>query len=349
MPKRQKKNAMRTGRLKIGVVGIGMVGTPLVRWFSEHKGYRRGKDLFLYDTNPTLAYFDDVNKADLIFVCVPTPPNPDGTCNTSIVEAVVGQLADDKLIALKSTIPPGTTWRLQRKHPKKLFLFHPEFLTESQAWADFIRPSRQIIGVTSKTVASAIELLNLLPTAPFSRPWAPIYGVQTMVNTTEAEMAKYMSNVLGAVKVWFANMAANACWTLNRLNQLETDGAPTAEYAGVRDMVGADQRHGSAWMDVDHGAYAGFGGFCFPKDFAAFKAEYELWTKRLELLVNMRSKGGTEADKAMVKVLKRDLTALKAIWDANESLLKAQNLTIEDVSYHDADIVLKKRRPIREL
>ena len=66
----------------------------------------------------------------IVFVAVPTPPNPDGSCNTSIVKSVVAQIPDGKTMVIKSTVEPGTAEELQKKYPKKHFLFNPEFLTE---------------------------------------------------------------------------------------------------------------------------------------------------------------------------------------------------------------------------
>ena len=63
---------------KIGIVGIGMVGGPLKKYFEE-KGLKRGKDLFCYDADKKKGFFDDVSKADIIFISVPTPRNPDGS------------------------------------------------------------------------------------------------------------------------------------------------------------------------------------------------------------------------------------------------------------------------------
>ena len=66
-------------RLSIGIIGVGMVGAPLKRYFEEFKGYKRGEDLFLYDIDPKKGYYDDINQADVIFISVPTPSSPDGS------------------------------------------------------------------------------------------------------------------------------------------------------------------------------------------------------------------------------------------------------------------------------
>ncbi|MDO8669703.1 MAG: hypothetical protein Q7K65_05430, partial [Candidatus Buchananbacteria bacterium] len=95
-------------KIKVGIIGLGMVGEPIKRWFEEYHKYRRGKELFCYDTDPKKGYSDDVNKADVVFVAVPTPANPDGGCNTSIVQNAVATVNDGKIVVIKSTVPPGT-------------------------------------------------------------------------------------------------------------------------------------------------------------------------------------------------------------------------------------------------
>jgi UDP-N-acetyl-D-mannosaminuronate dehydrogenase len=98
----------RDKKIRVGIIGIGMVGGPIKRWFEECLKYRRGKDLFCYDTNPKKGFNDDINKADIVFVTVPTPANSDGGCNLSVVESAVGAISDGKIIVVKSTVPPGT-------------------------------------------------------------------------------------------------------------------------------------------------------------------------------------------------------------------------------------------------
>src|SRR3989344_3984840 len=116
-------------RIKVGIIGLGMVGEPIKRWFEEYHKYRRGKELFCYDTDPKKGYSDDVNKADIIFVAVPTPTSPGGSCNVSIVQNAVAAVNDGKIVVIKSTIPPGTVEDLQKRYPRKRFVFNPEFLT----------------------------------------------------------------------------------------------------------------------------------------------------------------------------------------------------------------------------
>src|SRR3989344_7425911 len=171
---------MANEKIRIGIIGLGMVGEPIRRWFEEKNGYKRGRDLFCYDVDSKKGYSDDINKADVIFISVPTPTNPDGSCNVSIVDSAVAGVNDGKIVVVKSTVTPGTVERLQKKHPKKRLIFNPKFLTESQAWEDYLSPDRQIVGHTSKSISDSVEVLNLLPKRHFIRPWTSDYSKKSV-------------------------------------------------------------------------------------------------------------------------------------------------------------------------
>ena len=307
-------------KMKIGIIGIGMVGTPLMRWFLE-KGWERGKDFFCYDADPKKGFYEDVSKANVVFICVPTPPNPDGSCNASIVEGVVSQLPDkERCVVIKSTVPPGTTAALRKKYKSKgCFLFNPEFLTEAQAWEDFIRPDRQIVAAADEDSRKWIStVLNLLPIGSFQSPG--VGGTYNFheVNSTEAELAKYTGNNFGALKVAFFNNLHDRCQLLG------------ADYEKVRLLVTHDRRIGGAWTDVNHGNYRGYAGFCFPKDSNATIAHDE------ELLKILKEK-----DDEFAKVFEKSINLLKAMRDYNDALLKSQGLTVEEVSVHDKEVEKK--------
>lgn len=324
-------------KIKVGIIGIGMVGGPIRRWFEEVNGYKRGKDLFCYDVDSKKGYTDDVNKADIIFVSVPTPPNPDGSCNISIVQNAVATIKDGKIVIVKSTVEPGTVEGLQKKFPKKRLIFNPEFLTESQAWEDFLSPDRQIVGTTAKSVSDAIEVLNLLPKKNFIRPWTSDYSRKS-VNSTEAEIGKYASNVFGFIKVIYGNILADICHAINY--RFEKDKINSrVDYDNIKELIGADLRIGSAWLNVAHGNYCGAGGYCFPKDMAAFIGFAYSLTEQLSK---------SKVDPAFMKVLKKGIGVLKAVEGYNVELLKAQGLTVEDVSKHNTQIILQKRKEIRK-
>jgi len=325
-----------TNKLKIGIIGLGMVGEPIRRWFEELNGFRRGRELFCYDVDPKKSYTDDVNKADIIFVAVPTPSNPDGSCNTSIVESAVDGIKDGKIIVIKSTVEPGTVERLQKEFPKKRLIFNPEFLTESQAWEDFISPDRQIVAHTAKSINDTYEVLNLLPKKHFIRPWSSDYSKKS-VNVTEAELGKYASNVFGFIKVVYGNIMADICCAINK--KYAAKGIKSKiDYENLRELLGADLRIGSAWLNVEHGSYCGAGGYCFPKDMNALICFGD------SLLGDISKKKG---DAELAKVLKKGLAVLRSVRDYNAELLKWQNLTVEEVSRHSKEIITQKRRKIR--
>lgn len=310
---------------KIGIIGIGMVGSQLARYFGEIKKLTRGANLFLYDIDPKKDYSDDISRADVIFVCVPTPRSPDGTANLSAVESAIGMIKEKKVVVIKSTVPPGTTERLQKKYSAHQFVFNPEFLTESQAWEDMIRPDRQIVGYTSvaDTKHAAAAVLRLLPDAFFKSP--SLHGCYegNYVTATEAETGKIAANVFGATKVTFANILADFCEALEK----------SASYENVRHILAHDGRIGPAWLDVHHGSYRGFGGYCFPKDLDAFIAHGdELWKKW--------NKKKDKESRTRTSLLSRGLAVFKAIRAYNETLLDSQGYSMRQVSTHDKDIKL---------
>ena len=86
----------------IAIVGLGYVGSAYQRLFPQAVGYDPAKGL----TDKKA-----VNKCDLAIVCVQTQSNPDGSCDTAIVEKAIAWLKTP-VILIKSTVPPGTTRRL---------------------------------------------------------------------------------------------------------------------------------------------------------------------------------------------------------------------------------------------
>lgn len=327
-------------KIKVGIVGIGMVGEPLKQWFEERLKYKRGKDLFCYDTDPKKGFTDDVNEASIVFVAVSTPANPDGSCNASAVRSVVDTIDDGKIVVIKSTVEPGTVEELQKKYPRKKFIFNPEFLTESQAWIDFVKPDRQLVAYTSKSRGDAREILALLPQAHFERPWASDY-TKKEISATEAELAKYASNVFGYIKVIYGNILADFCHALTlNLSRRKID--TRVDYESVKEIISADPRIGPAWLNIEHGNYCGAGGYCFPKDISAL-------IKFAENLTAELSGGGgkDKADIGLIKSLKKGIEVLKAAVAYNKTILEWQGLTVEDVSRHDREVVVNKRKPIR--
>ncbi|TSC82970.1 MAG: UDP-glucose/GDP-mannose dehydrogenase family [Parcubacteria group bacterium Gr01-1014_19] len=299
--------------LKLGVIGVGWVGAQLKRYFEEFKGYKAGEDLMLYDIDPAKCA-GDINLADVVFVAVPTPRDPKtGGCDTSIVEDAASKIKGEKIVVLKSTITPGTTEKLQQRYPQHKFLFNPEFLSEKTAWSDMLHPDRQIVGFTEKSMDAAHLVLSLLPRAPFMSPWGVNTYKHTRISATEAEIIKYAGNVYFSQKVNWANALARVSEKMG------------ANYENVRQGMSADHRIGDSHLDVTHGGYRGFGGYCFPKDTSAF--------------MTFAKENGLEDVHNL----------LMAAWKFNENLLAEQGLTYDDVSKHISDLeALEKKKKAQE-
>ena len=297
---------MSEPQLKVGIIGVGMVGTPLKRYFEERRGFIRGTTLFLFDADPKKGFADDVNSADVIFISVPTPRGENGAAKIDAVEDAFRRLDGNKIAVIKSTVPPGTSEYFQRKFPQHKVLFNPEFLTERQAWEDFVKPDRQIVGFTNESIDAAHAVLSLLPKAPFMSPWGVNTYRPVKITATEAEIIKYGGNVYFSRKITFANALAMLA---------ENHGV---NYDNIRVGMAADYRIGDSHLDVTHGGYRGFGGYCFPKDLNA-------------LIMHMKQRGLHDA----AELLRED-------WEFNKKLLASQGLTIEDVSVHDAEWIQKK-------
>ena len=236
----------------IGIIGQGFVGNAVYQKFKNYY------DVLTYDLDESKSN-SDVNeiiyKCENIFVCLPTPMNNDGSCNINIVEQVLTgiDLTTDNLetqrnIIIKSTIPPGTTAKWNRRFESLNIVFNPEFLTEANAVSDYENQDRIILG----GVRPATTELKTI----FSKVFPKAHIIKT--DSTHAEMVKYLTNTFLATKVSFANEMYSLC------NQLNIDYDKVVEYATLDDRLGK-----SHWNVPGPDGDFGFGGHCFPKDLAA--------------------------------------------------------------------------------
>jgi nucleotide sugar dehydrogenase len=241
--------------MKIGIVGNGFVGSSVAFGFSAQTGC--DADVKIYDkdeSKSTHSLSEVLNTSDYIFVSVPTPSNPDGSISLKIIYNVFDEInflnnRTDNVILLRSTVVPGTTRKLKKRHPKLNIVFNPEFLTERSAKFDFINQSRFILGGNKRNT----DKVSLLFKDRFGES---IPVIQTNYET--AEMIKYMNNCFFATKVSF----------LNEMYQIaEKCGAHWGD--AVEGFV-RDGRVGHSHMNVPgpDGKF-GFGGSCFPKDIQA--------------------------------------------------------------------------------
>ena len=190
--------------------------------------------------------------AEFVFLCVQTPQGDDGSADLGAVDeaarAIAPVLAPGAIVINKSTVPVGTTVRVDRVLREAGAVAdvgvasNPEFLREGTAVRDFLHPSRVVVGAEDTAVATRVTDL-------YKGVQAPI----VVTDPVSAEVVKYASNAFLATKVSFVNAIANIC---------------EAVHADVREVVlgmGYDPRIGFEFLHPG----PGWGGSCFPKDTAA--------------------------------------------------------------------------------
>ncbi|MBU3760154.1 MAG: UDP-glucose/GDP-mannose dehydrogenase family protein [Candidatus Omnitrophica bacterium] len=202
----------------------------------------------------TSSIAEAVRHSEVIFICVNTPPRDDGGADLSYVENVSREIARNLrqycLVVEKSTVPVQTGERvfktIRENHRRKVdfdVASNPEFLREGSAISDFLHPDRIVIGVSSKRAEDILRKL-----------YAPIKAPLVVTDIKSAEIIKHASNSFLAAKISFINMVARIC------------DAAGADVEQVAKGMGLDPRIGASFLK----AGIGFGGFCFPKDLAAF-------------------------------------------------------------------------------
>ena len=239
--------------MKIGIVGQGYVGTAIKGGFEKHY------ELETYDkfssSKSTCNLHDLVLLCDVIFVCVPTPMNKDGSCHIDIVEEVILEINEISIsseskptVVIKSTVPPGTTDRLHRKCKGVDIIFNPEFLTEATFIEDFKNQNRIILGGIRRG------------TNKLRQVYSKVFPRTTIVKTgaKHAEMVKYFTNCFLATKVSFANEMKMLC------DELDLDYDKVVEYATYDERLGKTH-----WAVPGPDGELGFGGHCLPKDLNA--------------------------------------------------------------------------------
>ena len=243
---------------KIGVIGQGYVGTAIKLGFQDHY------DVLTYDKfdlgKSTHSKISDlVAEAKVIFVCVPTPMRKDGTCYTGIVEEVISEInetANDHIVVIKSTVPPGTTDKFNHEFSNVTVIFNPEFLTEENFLDDFKNQNRIILGGSRKGTNKLRQI------------YSKVFPKATIVKTGDkhAEMVKYFTNCFLATKVSFANEMYSIC------EQIGIDYDKVVEYAIYDERLGK-----SHWAVPGPDGDFGFGGHCFPKDLSAIINEFDTY------------------------------------------------------------------------
>jgi UDPglucose 6-dehydrogenase len=270
--------------MKLSIIGTGYVGLVSGTCFAE-----MGNEVICVDNNPTklkklrdaeipiyepgldilfyrniakkrLVFTDDLEMAvkttDVIFLCLPTPQDEDGSADLKYVFGIAEEIGkilhnsgdkDFKIIVNKSTVPVGTckaVTEIIAKHNVKNYevVSNPEFLREGFAVDDFMKPDRIVVGATSKQALSIMKSLY----EPFVRQGNPIIEM----NPESSEVTKYAANSYLAMRITYMNELANFCEKVGANVDL------------VRKGMGTDNRIGKRFLFPG----IGYGGSCFPKD-----------------------------------------------------------------------------------
>ena len=195
-----------------------------------------------------------VERSEVVFIAVGTPPDEDGSADLQHVLDVARTIGEHmnapKVVVTKSTVPVGTAEKVRAevaRHTRTPFhvCANPEFLKEGAAVEDFMKPDRVVVGVDSDEAARVIEELY----APFVRTGNPLI----VMDIASAEVTKYAANAMLATRISFMNQIARLCEAVG------------ANVTHVRRGIGSDRRIGPAFLFPG----PGYGGSCFPKDVKA--------------------------------------------------------------------------------
>ena len=235
--------------MRVGIVGLGVVGTSLRRWLARTDEH----EVAIYDKlrpgyNSDLAR-QQINECDLVFLCVPTPTGPDGlSCDLSAVEECAAWITTP--LCIKSTVPPGTVDRLAQAATSPI-AFSPEYIGESHGhpWRDEANCGFCIVGGSNSIFNQVKQLHDSLSGGSSRLYW-------TTART--AELCKYMENCFLATKVAFVNQF------------FELSSFFEIDWEELRRLWLADPRIGESHTVVTE--ERGFRGRCLPKDLAAIIA-----------------------------------------------------------------------------
>ncbi len=283
--------------MNIAVVGTGYVGLVTGTCFAE-----TGNNVVCVDINEekvrmmkegrvpiyepgrlrfTTDLAEALEKAQIVFLALPTPPGEDGSADLSYVLKAagdIGRLMKHYMVLVdKSTVPVGTAEKvhaaLARNAKEELFdvVSNPEFLREGFAVDDFLKPDRVVVGTSSERARKVMEDLY----KPFVRQGNPII----FMDERSAELTKYAANAFLATKITFMNEIANFCEKVG------------ADVDKVRIGIGTDSRIGKRFLFPG----IGYGGSCFPKDVQALAksgldAGYEFQIIKSVMEVNEQQK-----------------------------------------------------------
>ncbi len=245
---------------------------------------------------------DAVERSDVVFIAVGTPPDEDGSADLthvlSVADTIGRHMNRPKVVVTKSTVPVGTAEKVRaavaaRTKVRFSVASNPEFLKEGAAVQDFMKPDRIVLGVDSPEAEAALRELY----EPFVRSGNPLL----FMDIASAEVTKYAANAMLAARITLMNQFAALC---------EKVGADVEQ---VRRGIGSDARIGKAFLYPG----PGYGGSCFPKDVKALCATGREVGAPLEVLEGV-DRANERQKRVPVEKLERALGALRgatvAVW-----------------------------------
>lgn len=290
-------DSVRAGQLNNGQAPFVEPGLPEILKATLSSGRLRFTD------DPA----DALTDADFVFLCVGTPPGPDGSPDLTQLESAIQSLAPymraGVVIVNKSTVPVGSgnwthTILEDALEGIRQLSFHvvsnPEFLREGCAIDDFLYPDRIVLGGAADDVGRVADLYQPVLDQSFEGGRRSVRPALISTELASAEMIKYAANAFLATKISFANEMAQMC---------ELFGADARQ---VLPAIGADHRVGSAFLSPG----VGWGGSCFGKDVAALissSQEYGYTPSMLQATVEINETQRASA----VRKLQRELHILK--------------------------------------
>ena len=239
--------------MKIGIIGNGFVGkaTQILKC--------NDIQILVYDINPELCEPIGINlldliKCELLFISVPSPMNPDGSCHFQIVENVINNIR---------LLDPNYNSIIIGFCDNHNCSFMPEFLTEKNFKNDFINCKNWIFGIIHGNEYIKMLLTKLINFAYKNKKIK--FNNITFVSNKEGEMIKYIRNTFLATKISYFNEIHNYCDTKN------------IDFNIVKQIACSDERIGLSHTNCPgHDGKKGFGGTCFPKDISSLQFDMKL-------------------------------------------------------------------------
>ena len=229
--------------MKIGIIGVGVVGTAIKKGFED-----LGHSVSVHDIKLNTS-IKDVIDTEIVYLCLPTNSNENGSCNTEALIWTVDALSDNDykgIVAVKSTMIPGTFDKLKIMFDSSRLCHVPEFLREKHAYDDFTKNHNVLIIGSNNT-----ECTETVKKCHGKYPKSVLE-----LKPEEAEFVKYFSNVFKAVKVTFANSFGKICDKFN------------IDYSKVLLAYSLENVAETSYLKYSK-EFKGFGGMCLPKDVKA--------------------------------------------------------------------------------